>query len=225
MDAIKLIDAISKKLGTNSQVELANALGVSVQTLINWKTRGENLSPLQVASALVKAQSCAVEQAHYHMIKPIVEFFEVDWVQSTSGAKWKIFPSDKSAPPFNQGLKKALDDANGIYIFYDSRGRAIYVGKARDQSLWKEMNLAYNRDRGELQTITRVHHPSGEFFPAYERPLQPKTVHVELHELAYYFSAYAVTVDMIDDIEALLIRGFVNDLLNKKIERFAHSKI
>lgn len=29
---------------------------------------------------------------------------------------------------------------------------------------------------------------------------------------------------MIDDLEALLVRGFANDLLNVKMERFAHAR-
>jgi DNA-binding XRE family transcriptional regulator len=225
MKATELIEVLAKKLGISAQAELAEVLGVSVQTLINWKNQQECLSTSQVANALIKARYRAVEDAHYHMIKPIVEFFEIDWTESRQGAKWEIFPSGKDSEKIYRGLRETLDSAWGIYIFYDSRGQAIYVGKAKDQSLWKEMNLAYNRDRGELQTIKRVAHSyNKDFSPAYESPLQPTLTHVQLHEMASYFSAYAVTSDMIEDVEALLIRGFANDLLNKKMERFVHAK-
>ena len=226
MNATELVEVLAKKLGTSSQIELAEVLGVSVKTLINWKSRQEKLSPLQVANALIKARDRAVEDAHYHMIKPIVEFFTIDWTESPQGANWEIFPSGKDSEKIYRGLRDTLNNACGIYIFYDSRGQALYVGKAKDQSLWKEMNLAYNRDRGELQTIKRVTHSyKKNFLSAHESPLQPTLTPVQLHEMSSYFSAYAVTSDMIEDVEALLIRGFANDLLNKKMERFVHAKI
>jgi hypothetical protein len=45
-----------------------------------------------------------------------------------------------------------------------------------------------------------------------------------LYDLADYFSAYSVDDGMINDLEALLVRGFANDLLNVKMERFVHAK-
>lgn len=42
--------------------------------------------------------------------------------------------------------------------------------------------------------------------------------------LGRYFSAYNVDSGMIDALEALLVRGFANDLLNVKMETFAHSR-
>lgn len=39
MDARELINALQNKLGTTSQVELAEVLGITVQTLINWKKK------------------------------------------------------------------------------------------------------------------------------------------------------------------------------------------
>lgn len=63
MRAKELIEALSKKLRTNSQTELAGVLSVSVGPLINWKNRNEDLSPLQVASALAKSRSAAVQKA------------------------------------------------------------------------------------------------------------------------------------------------------------------
>jgi hypothetical protein len=47
---------------------------------------------------------------------------------------------------------------------------------------------------------------------------------VPLHEIASYFSAYRVSEGMIDDLEALLVRSFANNLLNMKMERFARSR-
>lgn len=225
MKATELINALSKKLKTNSQAELANVLGVSVGTLINWKNRDEDLSSLQVASALAKSQSAAIQKAQLETIQPIVEFYPIDKCLSKREASWQVFDGSDDAILYAQGLKAELETSYGIYIFYDSRGHALYVGKAREQTIWKEMNLAFNRKR-DIQTIALVHHPvrNQEFKPGYEKLRQPKDTQLELFDLACYFSAYHVDDGMIEDLEALMVRGFANDLLNARMETFAHSR-
>lgn len=110
----------------------------------------------------------------------------------------------------------------GLYIFYDTRGRALYAGKARKQSLWYELNLAYNRERG-VQNIFRVSHPERRqnFRTSDEVRRQIRSFNVKLHELARYVSAYQITDAMINDVESLLIRAFPNDLLNKRMENLS----
>jgi transposase len=225
MKATDLMDALAKKLKTNSQAELASVLGVSVGTLINWKNRDEDLSPLQVASALAKSQSAAVQRAQHETIQPIVEFYRIEKCLTKREANWQVFNGGAGANLYAQGLKAELDESYGIYIFYDSRGRALYVGKACEQSIWREMNSAFNRKR-DVQTIALVQHPerNQEFKPGYEKLRQPKGTQLELSDLAYYFSAYNVDDGMIDDLEALMVRGFANDLLNARMETFAHSR-
>lgn len=225
MKAMELIEALGKKLGTTSQAELAAVLGVTVGTLINWKNRDEDLSALQVASALAKSQSAAVQKAQLETIQPIVEFYRIEKCLTKRESRWQVFDSSKDSILYAQGLRAALDDSYGIYIFYDSRGHALYVGKAREQTIWKEMNLAFNRKR-DVQTIALVHHPerNQEFKPGYEKLRQPKDTQLELFDLACYFSAYDVDEGMIDDLEALMVRGFANNLLNVRMETFAHMK-
>ncbi|KEH07471.1 hypothetical protein GY14_27120 [Delftia tsuruhatensis] len=225
MKAIDLLEALARKLETNSQIELANAIGVSVQTLINWKSRDEDLSANQVASAILKSQSAAIQKSQFETIQPLVEFYSISRCRTKREARWQVFDAGPSATLYAQGLKKALDDSYGIYIFYDSRGHSIYVGKAREQSIWRELNLAFNRKRA-VQTITLVKHPerNQEFKPGYEKLRQPKDLQLEIFDMAWYFSAYSVDGGMIDDLEALLVRGFANDLLNVKMETFAHSR-
>lgn len=225
MKAIELIEALAKKLETNSQTELARVLGISVNTLSNWKRQDEDLSPQQVAAALAKSRTAAVSRAQLETIQPIVEFYRIDKCLTKREANWQIFDSGSDAILYAQGLKEELEASSGIYIFYDSRGRALYVGKAKDQSLWKEMNLAFNRKR-EVQKIALVQHPerNQEFKPGYEKLRQPKDTLLELSDLAAYFSAYYVDDGMINDLEALMVRGFANDLLNERMETFAHSR-
>jgi hypothetical protein len=120
------------------------------------------------------------------------------------------------------GLRDELESSNGVYVFFDSRGQALYVGKARKQSLWSEMTNAFNRTRGDLQTIRRVKHPERRqrYRTSDEKARQPVPVSVPLHELAHYFSAYRVSPTLVGDIEALLVRSFANNLLNKNMEKF-----
>lgn len=224
MKAKKLIETLKNKLGSESQQELAKMLGVSVQMLLNWKNSDKDLSEQQIANALVKARNRAIREAQYHAIKPIIEYYPVNKHKTQKN----YYIIDKSSSEFDKGVRLELenDDAKGIYIFYDSRGQALYVGQARSQSLWKEMNLAFNRTRDEVQSIILVEQPkrSLEFIPASEKGLQPKRIKLKLYDLAYYFSAYKVDDGMINDLEALLVRGFANSLLNIKMERFVHAK-
>jgi hypothetical protein len=88
------------------------------------------------------------------------------------------------------------------------------------------MNLAFNRNR-ELQKINLTHHPdrNQEFKPGHEKLRQPKRTQLALCNLANYFSAYKIDYGMIDDLEALIVRGFANDLLNAKMETFTSLRI
>lgn len=225
MKAKYLLESLAKKLKTSSQASLASALGVSVQTLHNWKNRNASLTPTQIANAIAKSNHAAVKKSQLGTIQPIVEFFEIDPCETRQGASWQLFETGSSSNLYRNGLRETLEQSNGVYIFYDSRGKALYAGKAKKQSLWKEMNLAFNRDR-ELQKLNMTHHPdrNQEFRPGHEKLRQPKRTQLQLCDLASYFSAYKIDAGMIDDLEALLVRGFANDLLNAKMETFAHAR-
>lgn len=228
MDAMRsseLVAALARKLKTKSQKALADALGVSGQTLLNWSAKNQTITPTQVASALAKSQAAALRSFKRLAIQPIVEFYALDACLSKQEKAWQLFSVGEDSTSYARGLKKALEENHGIYIFYDSRGRALYVGKARKQSLWKEMNLAFNRQRA-VQKITLVAHPerNQEFQPGHEKLRQPRDQQLELADLSSFFSAYQVDDGMIDNLEALMVRGFANDLLNKKMETFANSR-
>lgn len=108
----------------------------------------------------------------------------------------------------------------GIYIFYDSSSRAIYVGKTAGQtgSLWARMKSSFNADQQKSRQQYRIDHGKGD--KVNTRKLGPKGV--QLHELAKYFSAYEVVdPQFTHNIEALLIRAFADNLMNKKMENFS----
>ena len=91
-------------------------------------------------------------------ISPLVEFYPIDLTLSRRAANWELFDANSST--YAAGLKNALEAHHGIYVFFDSRGKSIYVGKAKRQSLWMEMNSALNRKRKNLQRMMLVSHPS-----------------------------------------------------------------
>ncbi|HUW37102.1 MAG TPA: hypothetical protein VMV91_07190 [Rhodocyclaceae bacterium] len=219
MNAEKLIQALKQKLGVKTDSALAKALGITGPALIQWRNQKNDVSALQLANTVAKVRDAAKKDAHRAAIKPLVEFFPIYAVQA--GKKQEVFETGKNAGKQSNGLRTILEASQGLYVFYDTRGRALYAGQTKKQNLWKELNSAFNRDRS-AQVMTLVRHPTNDvdFRPAYEKVRQPTDINLKLHDLAAYFSAYAVADGMIDDLEALLVRVFPNDLLNFKMEKF-----
>ena len=220
MRAKELIGALNRKFGTRNLSQLALKLGMTRPALDNWNNSESDLRPLHIANAIYKAHEAGFKDAQRHTIKPIVEFFRLNAVESRKGARYEIFPTSDGHPLF-KGLRDELCRSRGIYIFFDSRGHALYVGKTKKQPLWNEMNNAFNRER-EIQKIMLVKHPARKqsFLSSSQQERRIVRTSVFLYELAHYFSAYEIENGMINDLEALLVRSFANNLLNKNMERF-----
>jgi hypothetical protein len=219
-----LLNQLKKKMRTDSDPDLAALLGIRPSVLSTWRNKNSLITSLQVANMLVKARNAAKKQVHSSAIKPIVEFFPIVPVETSNRSKKKftVFSEQDDVGNHRKELRNQLLSAkSGLYIFYDSRGRALYAGQTKKQNIWKEMNQAFNRDRSE-QVITLVKHPVKDvkFRPAHEKIRQPVDHQLKLHDLAAYFSAYEVISEMVDNLEALLVRAFPNDLLNFKMEKF-----
>jgi len=157
-----------------------------------------------------------------------MEFLPV-WAETSDRRTTPVmfFPEwdDGSEHTYLVGVREALQHTRGIYVFYNSQGRALYAGRAIDQSLWVEMNAAYARERGPSQTIWRVRHPMTRKRPFDRDQRRPvRRQQVPLYELAEYVSAYEVRADLVKDMEALLVRAFANDLLNTRMETFSHER-
>jgi len=122
-------------------------------------------------------------------------------------------------------VRDELKAAHGIYVFYNSQCRAIYVGKANSLSLWGELKNAFNRKR-EAQIVWKVKHPlTGKSFnPAYKKKRRIKKRQVYLHEIASFLSVYEVGDRLISNLEALLLRTFPNELSNAKMESISYDK-
>lgn len=219
-----IVQQLKRKLGVATDRQLADKLGISLASVTGWKAR-EEITPLQVAGLLATAVNTAEVRAAMDVensaIRPIVEYFPLNKCKSRGGARYELFDSGNGHKYLN-GLRAELAGSHGIYVFYDSRGHAIYVGKAREQKLWQEMNSAYNRNR-DVQTIMKVNHPerNQSFKTSDEKKRQIREFTVQLHQIAAYVSAYKVIDGMVNSVEAMLVRSFANDLLNVKMESIA----
>jgi predicted transcriptional regulator len=234
MDGTKLLTEIAnrikkrKRTKTLTDAALAEELGVTQPALSNYK--GKQLTPRQVVNLMEKFAKEARSRLIDEAVGPIVEFFDLKPVETKQGKSWQIFSTKDNnggVHPYLVGLRERLERAHGIYVFHDSRGRAIYAGKARRLSLWVEMNKAFNRNRGEVQNIKRVVHPSNrvEYRGLEEKKRQIVKESVALHHIASYMSAYNVPESLIGKFEALILRSFANDLLNVRMENFLPANI
>lgn len=199
---------------------LALRLGMHHVHFSQMKGR-DDLTAAQLANLVGRSDAASFERGRSDLIHTVVEFFPIDGDLNARGGKAReLFETTVggTSHPYRAGLRTELEGKRGVYLFYDSRGRALYAGKAKQQSLWKEMRSAFNRDRGEWQTLSRVDHPKKRtpFRRTNEKRRQILERRVPLSELAHYFSAYAIADDLIDSFEAFLIRAFANDLLNKQ---------
>lgn len=226
MTGTELIEQLKQQYRTGekavSDAALCDALGITRPALKSLKDRQE-LTSAEVAKLMLKASSTAVDDGQSDAITPIVEFFPLDKCETSHGVNWRLFSTmvDGVEHPYRRGLRDLLDSHYGIYLFHDSRGRALYAGKAKRQTLWVEMNAAFNSSRA-LQNVRMVAHPERrqDFRSSDELRRKIKPISVSLPEVAMFMSAYSVTDRLINDLESLLIRSFPNDLLNIRMENF-----
>ena len=226
MKSTDLLNHLRSKLKADSDRDLGEYLGFKPAAMTHWQKQTTSLTALQIANVISQAQITAKRHVHENAVQPIIEFFPIQPVEvGRLKKRLEVFVTKNSTKKHLTGLHKTLSTAkSGIYIFYDTRGRALYVGQTKKQNLWKELNLAFNRDRS-AQVVTLVNHPTSdvEFKSAHEKVRQPTDKTLKLHNLARYFSAFNIVPEMVDDFEAFLIRAFPNDLLNFKMEKFGKS--
>ncbi len=220
-----ILPLLQKKLAISKNKDLADAMGMSGMALNNWRRQKKGISPAQLVNAVAASKKSAKKETHESLMRPIVEFFPLEATVSTRGVHYELFATKEDAPKQHIKLRDILSQAKGIYIFYDSQGKAVYAGKAQQRALWPELKSVFNRNR-KTQSVYRVKHPkrSQTFQPAHEKQRQPKKTQVILSDIAAYISVYEVDTPMISSLEALLVRGFANDLLNVRMEKFSKSK-
>ncbi len=202
------LKSLQTKFQTKSLTTLAAELGVSYQYLNNLKKTTINSNKI---CTLIKKS-----RGHYskYGLVPIVEMFPIE--KTKSPKTFKVM----GKTPRESAIQKKLIDSVGIYVFYDSLGKPIYVGRTSKKDLWFEINKAYNRERSK-QTRFTVDHPKQNRKVRWETEANRRIINQSflLHEVANYFSAYSVQKEIIELIEATLIRLMANSLLNGRMEK------
>ncbi len=218
MKGVELVNSLKKKFDIGKNKALASKLGINEVYISSWKKYPPTSK--QIASVIANAYKQGEKDSLRAIIKPLLEYYPIIVSESTHGKKQEIFETKENLR--NKKIKELLQTTNGIYIFYSSQRRAIYVGKAKEVCLWNEIKNAYNRDR-RAQTVWGVNHPStgNNFKPAHRHPRKVTKQSVYLHDIALYFSAYEVERNLINTVEAMLIRAFANELTNTRMENLS----
>ena len=208
-----LLSRLMEKMQCENLSQLASKIGYSATALTNMQDENADAQRLAdfISKVVQKTKKTAQANTCSQSIKPIVEFAPLERLERKT--------------THDIGMQEMLKSMNGVYIFYDSIGKALYAGKAKEQTLLEEIKSVKARDRNQnqpRQTMKTVSHSERNtlFTQAIDNTKRPKTKTVYLYDIAKYFSAYEVEKGMIDSVEALLVRAFCNNLLNIQMPTF-----
>ncbi|WP_281648581.1 helix-turn-helix transcriptional regulator [Parendozoicomonas sp. Alg238-R29] len=180
-----LLEVLEDQFGKVTQAELAEAIGVTQGTISNWMSSGPPKNKLHEIVNFFQGFHAS------NMVKPVIEFEAISPVKR--GESYTFFPDKKNV----KNLSGKIKGIKGIYIFYNSSGHAIYLGKSEV--------CVFGEARKRLSAPLNL--------PVYN----PKKSHEPLvAEQALFISAYSIAeVEAIKNIESFMLRAFANDLNNK----------
>jgi len=209
MKKIEVLESVAKKLGYENIARMQGAFGINLHARAQ-----ESAKPLWFGTIAKRIAMSARKSA----IRTIVEFYPID---AKHAAAKKLLDADQRSGPANKyhhGLRKELENAkSGVYVFFDSMGKAVYIGKTVDQNLWRRMHQSFKLKK--VSQLYRVRHP--KINVAYksneEKQRKLKPHQVKVYEVARYFSAYNVHRDLVGAVEALLIRAAANNIQNTQM--------
>ncbi len=213
MDGTRFVDQLKAIFEIETDAELAELFDVTQPSINQWKN-APNLTPKRVARAIKRLHKKTIESAQSsalnHAIEAIIEYAPIRSQNELGNKGVKVRAADGYG---HLRLRSLLENEFGIYIFYSSLCRPIYIGKANKTELWTEINSAFNRSL--KLDIHKVNHPREN---QKSREVKLGKTNVNLFDVATYISAYKVEKEMIDNVEALIIRLFINELSNVKVE-------
>jgi len=226
MNGKEFVEKLKQEFQCDTDSQLAEVLGRSVPSISIWK-KNNNISPMVAARAMRELAKRAEDDTEVevlrkelrdrqvaHSISTLIEYAPISPYHKTGNKQAQIKATDGFG---HLRIRATLEHKQGIYIYYSSLCRPIYVGKANITELWTECNNAFNRElKGDL---CKVNHPT-------ENQKKPKNLRLSRHaikvyEVATYLSAYEVDDALVDKVEALMIRSFINELSNVKVENLA----
>ena len=199
------------KLKCEKRSDVCDYLGITNNTSSKYE-RKKDLNNTEIFGLIKKSRRSAVQNS----INVITEYYPIELTRLRENHDF----IDAKRDPNHTKLKNELSKSFGVYVFYDSSGRAIYVGKAVRQSLYSEMRSAFNRFRNEVKdtmVIIRSAHTKNKMKKVkFNKPI--KRHRVSISDVSAYFSAFRIDKNLISTIEAIMIRAFANNLTNSKIE-------
>jgi len=207
----KFITYTQAKLKCEKRSDVCDYLGITNNTSSKYE-RKNDLNNTEIFGLIKKSRRSAVQNS----INVITEYYPIELTRLRENHDF----IDAKRDPNHTKLKNELNKSFGVYVFYDSSGRAIYVGKAVRQSLYSEMRSAFNRFRNEVKdtmVIIRSAHTKNKMkIVKFNKSI--KRHRVTISDVSAYFSAFRIDKNLISTIEAIMIRAFANNLTNSKIE-------
>ena len=188
-----MIDALVKELECENPSQLSKKLGVNADQISKW--RAKDLTPTTAKNILKRLDTRFVRNS----FQSICEFSRL--VPLKEGKPNTIRNRLKS-----EQLVEELRKFQGIYTFYDSSGRLIYVGKTEKNTLLAEMGQQFTKRKVRIRKTDS----NGQF----------RHEMISLREFVEYCSVYAVHPAVIADFEALIARVAPNDIANDQIPKY-----
>jgi len=166
---------------------------IGAVTEVQWRGKQE-ISPTILRNALHKFESQKLSAA----VAPIVEFHKLNLDHGNNKDTLYTRIDDKS-------VVKDLQASAGIYAFYETQGRLVYVGKIEKNNLLQEMANRYAGKKVPFRVL---------------KGGKAKREDARIKDVATYFSAYRIDVHLIANVEAFLTRLIINNASNLRVESF-----
>jgi transcriptional regulator with XRE-family HTH domain len=190
----ELLAALIEEGGEVSQLLLAKTLKVSQSTVTAWLS-GATPSQANIKKILTYFRDYNAAS----LISPVLEYKAIEPFKSRRSWIMSAAEDDKDL------LHECMLHRLGVFIFYDSMGKAIYLGKSE--------SCMYTEAKKRLADVSN----SPLLAPNRSKPPY-------IGELARYVSVYEVSVPAaIKNLEAFLLRAFSNNLLNEEAGNFKGS--
>jgi hypothetical protein len=209
-------EILEKLQAGKTNPQLAKTLGVKSHDVYHWLA-GQVKTSATIEKIIESIVNSTKRQTISDSYNTIAEMKSLKARLSKQGGSYDMVIG-KNENESKNIEKKLKAEYGGLYIFYDSLGKAIYAGKTEikkkngkvcKNSLWDEMKSAFNRER-KSQIIFRSNDSN--------KNTRITKQYYYLYETACYVSAYKVDELAISDFEALIIRSFPNDLTNVRME-------
>ncbi|WP_299733620.1 helix-turn-helix domain-containing protein [uncultured Endozoicomonas sp.] len=203
--------------------ELSKSSGIVKKVLKKWNGNDGNLDAAEIASVFYDAKENLVKDSIINSIQPVAEFIKINPGSSVKKKGWNVFvPEGRNE---YEDLRDKLLKSKGIYFFYNSEGKIIYVGKTSENNLWSEINQRYNGERESHKMYSSDQEIGiNLLFDSIDNPIKIVNKKIKLREVAAYFSAYELNQHLIHNLEAMLTRALPNNLINIKAEKFKYTK-